>query len=412
VLGKSDLFTEKMPVNITYMGTKKGLAPLVAEVIRQCQQGVLLDAFAGMCSVAEQVAVTRQIWTNDVQVFAAEVGTALFASRDEPLGALITADMHFAAFERHRSRLAKRHVALVDAEDALLECDCFSAFTRCRVRLSRFVTAQQQVGRRRNRELFTTIYPDTYFGVHQAIEADSIITAIASNHRLGRTTDDHKRWLTIALGRALLKIANSTGHFAQFLSPKPSSYERFLRQRRRSLWAEWLFSIGELHPVGTADWRQRNRSFNEDSLALLPKLATAKHRPAVIYADPPYTDDQYSRFYHIFETLVLYDYPAVSGAGRYRSHRHQTSFSQKAQAVRAFEGLAQSAANTGADLVLSYPSNGLIHQVGGDPKDILREYFRTVECCHSIQCSHSTFGASKGPAQSNVTELIYLAKTS
>jgi adenine-specific DNA-methyltransferase len=401
-----------MPVNITYMGTKKDLAPLVAQVIRQCQQGILLDAFAGMCSVAEQVGVARQIWTNDIQVFASEVGAALFASRDEPLGPLTTADIHFDAFERHRSRLAKRYAALVDAEDAVLECGSFSAFTRCRGRLSRLVTAHQQFARCRDRELFTTTYPDTYFGVRQAIEADAIIAAIATNRRLARTTDDHKRWFTIALGRALLKIANSTGHFAQFLSPKSYSYERFLRQRRRSLWTEWLFSVGELQPVGTADWRKHNRSFNEDSLALLPTLATAKHRPALIYADPPYTDDQYSRFYHIFETLMLYDYPTVFGAGRYRSRRYQTPFSQKAQAVPAFDRLARSAATTGADFVLSYPSNGLIHQAGSDPKDILRRHFRTVERCHSIPYSHSTFGASKGAAQSKVTELIYLARTS
>ena len=32
-----------------------------------------------------------------------------------------------------------------------------------------------------------------------------------------------------------------------------------------------------------------------------------KQRPAIIYADPPYTDDQYSRFYHLYETALLYD---------------------------------------------------------------------------------------------------------
>jgi adenine-specific DNA-methyltransferase len=353
-----------MPVNITYMGTKKELAPLVADVIRQCQSGLLLDAFAGMCSVAEQVGTSRQIWTNDIQVFASEVGTALFASRDEPLDPLRTADLHFGAFDQHRAILSKRYALVLDAEGALLECDTFTAFSRRRNTLTKLLTAQRQTRSRRHHELFTTIYPDTYFGVRQAIEADAIIAAMAMTYRLGRTSDDHKRWLTIALGRALLKIANSTGHFAQYLTPKASTYERFLRQRRRSLWSEWLFSTGEVQPVGTVDWRQRNRSFNEDSLVLLPTIARTRRRPAVIYADPPYTDDQYSRFYHVFETLMRYDYPAVFGAGRYRSDRYQTPFSQKAQAAPALEKLAREAAKTGADLVLSYPSNGLVHQAG------------------------------------------------
>jgi adenine-specific DNA methylase len=123
-----------MPVNITYMGTKKELAPLVADVIRQCQSGLLLDVFAGMCSVAEQVGTSRQIWTNDIQMFASEVGTALFASRDEPLDTLRTADLHFGAFDQHRAILSKRYALLLDAEDALLECDTFTAFSRRRVK--------------------------------------------------------------------------------------------------------------------------------------------------------------------------------------------------------------------------------------------------------------------------------------
>jgi adenine-specific DNA-methyltransferase len=240
---------------------------------------------------------------------------------------------------------------------------------------------------------------------------DALIHAIATAHQAGHTSADQKRWLLIALGRALLKVSNSTGHFAQYLTPKAASYKRFLRQRRRSLWCEWLFSIGELQAVGTTDWRARNKSFNEDSLVLLPKLARAQYRPAVIYADPPYTDDQYSRFYHIFETLMHYDYPPVVGAGRYRKDRYQTPFSQKAQSASALERLAIAAAMAGSDLVLSYPTNGLIHQTGIYPKALLQKYFRTVECCHAISCSHSTFGASKGPAQTNVTEFVYLART-
>jgi adenine-specific DNA-methyltransferase len=73
-----------MAVNISYMGTKKELAPSVAAVIRQTQRGVMLDAFAGMGTVGEEVAPVRQVWSNDAQLFAAEVGRALFSARDEP----------------------------------------------------------------------------------------------------------------------------------------------------------------------------------------------------------------------------------------------------------------------------------------------------------------------------------------
>jgi adenine-specific DNA-methyltransferase len=108
---------------------------------------------------------------------------------------------------------------------------------------------------------------------------------------------------------------------------------------------------------------------------------------------------------------MLYDYPQVTGAGLYRPGRFQASFSVKSKAVAAFDSLIRDAARTGADLVLSYPSNGLIHEIGVDPRRLLNRYFRTVECCYSLPHSHSTFGASKGSARADVTELIYLAKS-
>jgi adenine-specific DNA-methyltransferase len=64
-----------MGVGITYMGTKRALAPAVAEVARYAQPRTLFDAFAGMCSVGEEIGVTRQIWTNDVQVFCLSRGS-------------------------------------------------------------------------------------------------------------------------------------------------------------------------------------------------------------------------------------------------------------------------------------------------------------------------------------------------
>lgn len=398
-----------MAVNISYMGTKKELAPAVADVIRQCQPGVMLDAFAGMCTVGEEVAPKRQVWSNDAQVFASEVGRALFTSNDEPLGALQAADLHFDSFEKHRDRLSKRCALSLVAEEALFQSQTFSVFSKRKTKLSKMLGMETATLSRRHGSLFTKLYSDSYFGIHQAIEADAILQSIFSAHAKGILREDHKRWLTIGLGRSLMKLANSTGHFAQFLKPKAATYQRHLRQRRRSLWTEWLFSAGELQAAGTSDWRKRNRSFNEDSLSLVPRLARSRVRPAVIYADPPYTDDQYSRYYHLLETLFLYDYPAVSGAGLYRPNRFQTSFSIKSKAISAFTQFVSGVAKTGADLVLSYPSNGLLQEAGADPINILQTNFTKVECCYSLPHNHSTFGASKGEAQSGVTELIYLA---
>ena len=87
-------------------------------------------------------------------------------------------------------------------------------------------------------------------------------------------------------------------------------------------------------PIGSAGWRSRNRVFAQDANSLLAELCHLPDRPAVIYADPPYTDDQYSRYYHLYETLLYYDYPEALGTGRYRPDRFRSQYSLKTRRPR------------------------------------------------------------------------------
>ena len=95
-----------------------------------------------------------------------------------------------------------------------------------------------------------------------------------------------------------------------------------------------------------------------DTLDMLDK------KVSVIYADPPYTRDHYSRFYHVLETICLRDNPSISHIsingkesltrGIYRNDRHQSPFSIKSRAPQAFENMFQKAQNLEANLILSY----------------------------------------------------------
>jgi adenine-specific DNA-methyltransferase len=400
-----------MGVNITYMGTKRALASAVGEVIQRAQPGTLLDAFSGMCAVGEAVGDSRQIWNNDIQIFASSVARAVFVSRDPPLSPLDCGDLHFPRFKLQRDLLLRCFSKSIDAEADMIAATSYAAFEKKLAKLARTLPKEITEFRLRSPHLFAKTYAGNYFGVRQAIEVDAIVAALCDAKSKKRITADEFRWGTIALGRALLKVANSTGHFAQYLKPKPDNFRRYLSLRQRSLWAEWLSSLASLSPVGTAEWRKGNKAFNQDSLSLIPRLKRGGADVSVIYADPPYTDDQYSRYYHIFETLCLYDYPQVFGAGLYRADRFQTPFSVKSKASKALEQFIKRCAATGADLVLSYPTNGLVTESGIEVRSVLRRHFKRVEICHSMAHKHSTFGASKGPAKAAATELIYLARS-
>jgi len=127
----------------------------------------------------------------------------------------------------------------------------------------------------------------------------------------------------------------------------------------------------------------------------------------LIYADPPYTEDQYSRYYHVYETLYLYDYPESTGIGRYRSDRFRTEFSLASSVRAAFEQLFSGISRAEVPLVLSYPSNGLLAKKGTQPDELLSDYF-TVQQVIEARLEHSTMGASKGASKKTALERIYV----
>ena len=223
----------------------------------------------------------------------------------------------------------------LEAEDELLKTQNYPDFERKLAQLAELLGREIEGCRIRSPHLFATTYSGTFFGVRQAIDADAIVKAIRASYDERKISQDQAIWETVGLGSALLKVANSTGHFAQYLKPKHTSYRRYLALRRRSLWAEWISSLADMSPIGDCTWRQQNKVFRGDTLNLIPRLARTNADVAVIYADPPYTDDQYSRFYHVLETLCRYDYPEVGGAGLYRPDRFTTPFSLKSQAAKA-----------------------------------------------------------------------------
>ena len=162
-----------------------------------------------------------------------------------------------------------------------------------------------------------------------------------------------------------------------------------------------------LRPLGEAGWRRQNRAYRSDVATLLQRIRDVA---SVIYADPPYTSDHYSRYYHLWETLLLYDYPEPSGKGQYRPNRFVSQFSTKTKVRGAFEELITSAAKLKTSLVINYPENGLLPEARDTLLSLLHTYFNHAEIACEVQHEHSTLGASKGIERAPVTELIFFAQ--
>jgi adenine-specific DNA-methyltransferase len=252
--------------------------------------------------------------------------------------------------------------------------------------------------------LASLYFASAYFGIGQAIEIDSIRFAVDQSPRKFRS-----RYLC-ALIQALGHCAAAPGHFAQFLVPRDKKNTVYIaRIRQRSVLTRFLAALVSFPTVECLD-RKQNRVFREDATSLLAShKGRFPKRNFVIYADPPYSKAQYSRYYHVLESLILYDYPECESKGRYREDRFQTNFSRSAGVVEAMTGFVKAAADIGAPLYMSYPRNGLLSTSGGSLRSILRDHYEVVRLVAHEPLNHSTMGGAPGTALVEALEDVYYA---
>ena len=111
---------------------------------------------------------------------------------------------------------------------------------------------------------------------------------------------------------------------------------------------------------------------------------------SAVYLDPPYSKLQYSRYYHLLNVLVDYDYPPVERIGRYppKDRRFSSRFEyQPGVAEREFERYFRACAEAKLDLFMSYGERGFVPI----PRliTLMRQYFRSVHVFSELLRHHS-----------------------
>lgn len=408
---------------IKYMGNKVGLARDVAQAIAGVDtRRPLVDLFGGMCSVAGAVSKSgRRVWVNDVQQYARLVAECLLTSQDPPPQRNRATALLAPAYRQNLNALVRRFADELQHERRVLARSSRHEYASAQGAWQHVGTdpmIAREASRLRRRQsgpyrLATLTFAWGYFGLRQCIEIDSIRFAIDTARSSGDLTEDEAGWCRMALLQACSRVASSPGHFAQFLrGDSPASLHRIQAARRRSVWDITLHDIGNLRPYGTKRWRARNRVSTGDALTIWPELDLARIGKAVFYADPPYSKEQYSRFYHVLETLELYDYPEAVGAGRYRPNRFTTPLARKSGVLEATHSLCSAIAEREGILLLSYPSSGLLTgSLGIDVEGLLGEYFNTVDLVIDTMSQHSTLGGRHGRARHDVVEYVWMASS-
>lgn len=134
---------------------------------------------------------------------------------------------------------------------------------------------------------FSENFGGKYFSKNSSKIIGFIRENIEENKR--RLTSKEYYFLIASLLYSIDKIANTVGHYDAYFK-KSSVEDKFL-----------------MKPIDPIEVKNVN-IFQEDSNLLAKKI-----HADVAYIDPPYNSRQYSRFYHVLETLTKWDQPKLYG---------------------------------------------------------------------------------------------------
>lgn len=254
--------------------------------------------------------------------------------------------------------------------------------------------------------LFLTYYANAYFGIKQCCEIDAIRTCIS----LLKNRSAQYVLLT-ALMSAMSEAASTTTHFAQYLKINGiSSYKNIIEKRRTSIYKLLVHFINDYKAKGLFEYTGvHSICYNLDYLELLHSISLDE--TTMVYADPPYFKEHYSRYYHILNTLCKYDYPVIANnpqtreysIGRYRLDRNVSDFGKRKTALAAFKEMIKICAQNKAWLTISYSSNSLVKIE--DILAVMSEYYhvQTIQ----IPLRHSKQGRT---SSSVVNEYLFTGK--
>lgn len=430
---------------INYLGSKLRMLEPLRLALDQVDpaRGRVVDLFSGSGTVSAALSESRDVIAVDVQEYSRVLCSAVLSPSS-------FSDKNFLEFI---ARVRQRAVSVVAAATPLIEyeqsclseasrgnhehiCEmieqasmvAFAAKERSGVR-QEFECAQKQTQKRINMEhqetLILRYYGGLYFSYLQAAQLDALLTV--AHEAPGSQRD----LLLAAIISTASEIVNTVGkHFAQPIKPRDADgrpkrnlIAKILYDRNTDVFEHFVVWLDRYRSLPTAT--RDHQAIRADYADGLSKISG---KVGAVYADPPYTRDHYSRFYHVLETMCLWADPGVSttrirtlketySRGMYRAERHQSPFCIRSQAPGAFEKMFAGVRALNAPLVLSYSpfaSEAAAHPRVMTVEQILilaNRYFNEVEIVSAGKFSHMKLNTSRLHINASAeAEIIFLCR--
>ncbi len=227
----------------------------------------------------------------------------------------------------------------------------------------------------------TRAYGGYYFSPRQAVWIDA----------LRESLPDSKPSKTVALA-ALIHGASvccaAPGHTAQPFQPTLTGIQ-FIEES----WNKDIVVKVKKTFEGLSEQHAQRRGYAEVGDA--NEIAERLRHGDLAFIDPPYSAVQYSRFYHVLESVAVGTSGDVTGTGRYppREYRPRSRYSLGSESAVAFNELLKCVASHGARAIITFPDHECSNGLSGElVKKIAEKHFH-VSKVH-VNSSFSSLGGT------------------
>lgn len=375
-----------------YMGSKRamltnGLGILIDRAL--IGRSRFVDLFAGSGAVSKFVATkyTTPVLATDLQKYAALL-TGSIINRITPLSTDIVWDQWLQRAKNFLYSNSKIYELANALDIQYVQGESHATY------LTTVETVRDICNLLPDRYPLSRAYGGHYFSFSQSLWLDALRVTIPKG--------EYEETAIASLIEAASECSASPGHTAQPFSPTESGMPHLLgawyrdvvaRTHRSFLLISKQFAKTQGHAYVADAIKQTNKLLESD----------------LVFLDPPYSEVQYSRFYHVLEGIALGKIGDVSGVGRYPpiKDRPQSNFSRSSPALEEFNNLMIGVAAAGSHALITFPeanaSNGLSGQL---VESISAQYFHVVR--RSVKSTFSTMGGTGATrnARQGTTELI------
>ncbi|HUT70715.1 MAG TPA: hypothetical protein VMW89_08550 [Desulfatiglandales bacterium] len=419
--------TSQFAQSAHYMGSKRTLCGFLVEAISSVlpETGVVIDLMCGSGVASGAFSKTWRTFASDAQEFCRTLAVVHGGGFDRLAGQklvskiLPVAKEHFNSLQRIVADAIETEDNLFcrDTDESLLHDykDFLRAFpTLPNEMITKRWNPQAEVRRRKENRLyhpyclFTAYFSNVYFGVRQCVEIDSVRFSIDQLR-----DNNEKNWAMGALLATVSALGTTYGgHFAQPLirdceDISLGNLSTVIHKRSSSITHEFIVRLLNLAEESQKSSRRIEVVPGpwENALSILGE--TLRGELVVVYLDAPYKREEYSRYYHVLETLVSYAYPSCTGIGLTPKpgDRFRSEFFTKVerQVTRTLVSIITKILERGWICAWSYSDSGVANIC-----DVIKSVHQKITCDVRSYSAPSVHKSQGGAKPKRVTEYLMI----